>query len=207
MDTREWIAIDRRRLLATAAAACLVPLPAFGAPAEAGLVETVAGEGFAESEAARRSLVTNSRVFIGDLVGTGVQSRLALRLGTATQIKLGAEARLRLDKYIANAGGVLELQRGTMLFDGDPKSRGRNVSVRSPFALIAVRGTRFFAGPSPGVFGVFVARGRVTVSAAGRRVELTQGMGTNIPYPGAPPTDPTAWGAARIQQSLASVGG
>jgi ferric-dicitrate binding protein FerR (iron transport regulator) len=205
MDTRDWMPIDRRALLA--AAACLVPLPAFGASAGAGLVETVAGEGFAEGTAARRSLAANSPVFIGDLVGTGVQSRLALRLGSATQIKLGAEARLRLDKYIANAGGVLELQRGTMLFDGDPKARGRNVSVRSPFALIAVRGTRFFAGPSPGVFGVFVARGRVSVSAAGKRVELTQGMGTNIPYPGAPPTDPAAWGAARIQESLASVGG
>jgi ferric-dicitrate binding protein FerR (iron transport regulator) len=91
-----------------------------------------------------------------------------------------------------------------MLFDG-AGGQSRRISVRSPFALIAVRGTRFFAGPSPGVFGVFVARGRVRVTAAGKAVELTEGMGTNIAHPGAPPTDPAAWGAERIQQALASV--
>jgi ferric-dicitrate binding protein FerR (iron transport regulator) len=129
---------------------------------------------------------------------------LALRLGAGTKLNLGAEARVRLDNFIANAGGVLELQSGTMLFDGD-KQRGRGIAVRSPFALIAVRGTRFFAGPSANVFGVFVARGRVSVMAAGRQVEVREGMGTNIAHPGAPPTDPTAWGEGRIQQALASV--
>jgi ferric-dicitrate binding protein FerR (iron transport regulator) len=169
------------------------------------VVETIYGHGFAESAAARRELQENSRVFVRDLVGTGVNSRLALRLGTRTQLKLGAEARIRLDNFIANAGGVLELQSGAMLFDGDSKQRSRSISVRSPFALIAVRGTRFFAGPSANVFGVFVARGRVDVTAAGRRVVVTEGMGTNIAKIGSPPTPPAAWGQARIQGALASV--
>ena len=204
MDPREQTGLNRRVLLG-AATGSLVPAPAFAAAAsvDAGSVETMAGEGFAERASKRRHLAVNAPVYVGDLVSTGIQSRLALRLGASTQVRLGADARLRLDRYIVDAGGVLELQRGTMLFDGE-KTRG-NVAVRSPFALIAVRGTRFFAGPSANVFGVFVARGRVSVTAAGRRVELTEGMGTNIAYPGARPTDPTAWGAARIQAALASV--
>lgn len=201
MNTRSGAVMTRRALLTTAAA-CFAPMPA--SSAEAGSVTALEGQGFAESAAARRDLVARSGVFIGDLVGTGLQSRLVLRLGAGTQINLGSEARVRIDSFIANAGGVLELQGGAMLFDGNTQ-KGRGVSVRSPFALIAVRGTRFFAGPSAGVFGVFVARGQVRVTASGRRIELTQGMGTNIAYPGAAPTDPTKWGESRVRQALASV--
>jgi hypothetical protein len=52
--------------------------------------------------------------------------------------------------------------------------------VRSPYGLMAVRGTTFFAGPSNDVFGVFVARGVVAVTGGGRTVVLRLGLGTNI---------------------------
>jgi ferric-dicitrate binding protein FerR (iron transport regulator) len=202
MDAKGWAIISRRALLG--AVASLISCPALGAAAEVGSVETITGEGFAVG-AARRPLTTESRVFLGELVGTGVASRLGLLLGTRTQLKLGAEAAVRLDSFITNAGGVIELQSGPMLFDGVGSQKGPGVSVRSQFALIAVRGTRFFAGPSANVFGVFVERGRVRVTAAGRQVDVKAGMGTNIAHPGAPPTPPTAWGAERIRQALASV--
>ena len=70
---------------------------------------------------------------------------------------------------------------------------------------MAVRGTRFFAGPSNNLFGVFVARGVVTVSAAGQQVTLREGEGTDIASPGAPPTPVKRWGAERIRAALASV--
>ena len=203
MNARSKAVISRRTFIGTLAG-CILPIPAFGAASAAGSVEALVGEGFAESAAVRRDLAVRSDVFIGDLVGTGTQSRLTLRLGTATQIKIGSEARVRIDSFIVDAGGVLELQSGAMLFDGDTQN-GRGVSVSSPFALIAVRGTRFFAGPSAGVFGVFVVRGRVHVTAAGRQVEVTEGKGTNIVNPGALPTDPANWGESRIRQALASV--
>jgi hypothetical protein len=77
--------------------------------------------------------------------------------------------------------------------------------VRSPFGLIAVRGTRFFAGPSDDVFGVFVARGVVTVVGQYTAVEVREGLGTDIVRPGAEPTPPHPWGAARIERALALV--
>jgi ferric-dicitrate binding protein FerR (iron transport regulator) len=79
------------------------------------------------------------------------------------------------------------------------------VRIRSAFGLIAVRGTRFFAGPSNNVFGVFVERGSVAVSAAGRRVIVRAGQGTNISHPGAAPTPPAPWGEGRIRSALNSV--
>jgi len=55
------------------------------------------------------------------------------------------------------------------------------------------------------VFGVFVERGRVTVSAGGRRVIVRSGQGTDISHPGSPPTTPGPWREPRIHAALASV--
>src|SRR5277367_6617790 len=111
----------------------------------------------------RRILAPAAALFIGDTVATGEQSAISLHLGTATQVKLGAEARLRIDRFVVNAGGVLVLESGGMVYDHDQKGDQANVAVRVPFGLVAVRGTRFFAGPSNGLFGVFVERGEVMV--------------------------------------------
>jgi hypothetical protein len=62
------------------------------------------------------------------------------------------------------------------------------VQIRSPFALIAVRGTQFFARPSNGRFGVFVARGSVAVTSAGQQVIVREGEGTDFVSSGSPPT-------------------
>ena len=125
---------------------------------QAGKVESSRGECYAQTAAARRALAPAAELFVGDTVGTGEQSALNLHLGTATQVKLGPEARLRIDRFVVNAGGILVLESGGMVYDHDPNADQGNVAVRVPFGLVAVRGTRFFAGPSNGVFGVFVAR-------------------------------------------------
>jgi hypothetical protein len=168
-------------------------------------VETSRGECYALTAAARRSLASTSNVFVGDAVGTGVQSALGLRLGDATRVRLGSEARLRIDRFLVNAGGVLLLERGPMLFDHDADGGQDQITVRSPFGLLAVRGTRFFAGPSNGVFGVFVERGAVMVIGVQTAVWVMSGFGTNITHVGAEPNDPVLWGAARIKNALASV--
>jgi ferric-dicitrate binding protein FerR (iron transport regulator) len=196
---------NRRWLLRYGAMA--LPLLAALRPARAaeqvGSVEGVAGEAFAELEAVRRTLDRTAPIFLSEEVVTGVASRLAMQLGRNTTVKLGEQARLKIDRYLVDAGGEMTLQSGPMLFDGRPHRAG--VQVRSPFALIAVRGTRFFAGPSNGRFGVFVARGSVAVSAGDQEVILHEGEGTDIVSPGATPTPVKRWGAERIRAALASV--
>jgi ferric-dicitrate binding protein FerR (iron transport regulator) len=168
-----------------------------------GSVEGITGEAFAELDSVRRTLDRAAPIFLNEEAMTGVASRLAMRLGRNTTVRLGEQARLKIDRYLVDAGGEMTLRSGPMLFDGKPRRGG--VQVRSPFALIAVRGTRFFAGPSNDRFGVFVARGSVTVSAAGQQVTLREGEGTDIASPGAPPTPVKRWGAERVRAALASV--
>jgi ferric-dicitrate binding protein FerR (iron transport regulator) len=168
-----------------------------------GSVEDVTGEAFAELESVRRPLDRAAPVFLSEEVVTGVASRLGMRLGRNTIVKLGEQARLKIDRFLVDAGGEMTLRSGPLLFDGQPRRSG--LEIRSPFALIAVRGTRFFAGPSNDRFGVFVARGSVTVTSAGQRVNLREGEGTDIASPGTPPTPVKRWAPERIRAALASV--
>jgi ferric-dicitrate binding protein FerR (iron transport regulator) len=168
-----------------------------------GAVEDVTGQAYAEREAVRRALDRSAPVFLSEEVLTGAASRLGMRLGRNTTIRLGEQARLKIDQFLVDAGGEMTLRSGSLLFDGQPRRGG--VQVRSPFALIAVRGTRFFAGPSNDRFGVFVARGSVTVTAAGQQVILREGEGTDIASPGMPPTPVKRWAQPRVQAALASV--
>jgi ferric-dicitrate binding protein FerR (iron transport regulator) len=207
-DPSESIAAISRRFLLrlTMTPVVLALAPAAHAQADkAGAVEEIKGEAFAEKASVRRALDRAAPVFIRDQIATGGGSRLTMRLGRDTMLKLGEWGRVVIDRYLVNAGGEITLGSGALLFDRPAGAKPAALTVRSPFGLIAVRGTRFFAGPSNNVFGVFVARGRVTVSAAGRSVTLRAGEGTNIARPGDAPTPPARWGEPRIISAMMSV--
>jgi ferric-dicitrate binding protein FerR (iron transport regulator) len=196
---------DRRRLLRNGLLA--IPFIFSFRPARAGervgSVEDVKGEAFAQLQSVSRALDPAAPVFLNDEVVTGAGARLGMRLGARTMVRLGEQARLKIDRYVVDAGGEIILGSGPLLFDGQPGRAG--IQVRSPFALIAVRGTRFFAWPSNDRFGVFVERGSVAVTSAGQRVTLREGDGTDIASPGAPPTPVKRWGTERIRAAFASV--
>jgi hypothetical protein len=198
---------NRRWLLSHGALALpfiLVSIPARSAE-RVGSVEEVKGESFAELDGGRRTLDRAAPVFLGDEVVTGIAARLGMRLGRDTRVKVGEQARLKIDRFLVDAGGEMTLRSGPLLFDR-PRRAPATVQIRSPFALIAVRGTRFFAGPSNGRFGVFVVRGSVAVTSAAQQVILREGEGTDVVSPGTPPTPVKRWAPERVRAALASVG-
>ena len=148
--------VDRRDFVAMSAglAAALWPQGLDAAPTS-GHVEAVRGEAFAEIQGSRRVLTVRTNVFVEETVTTGEAARLALRFSGNTRLRLGAATRLKIDRYIANAGGEFSLMEGGLLYDRPGKRRSAESILRSLFGLIAIRGTRVFAGPSNGVFGVF----------------------------------------------------
>jgi ferric-dicitrate binding protein FerR (iron transport regulator) len=194
-------------MVATAAALAVRSRPSHGVPPAAGHVEAATGESTAARAAApSRKLAPSAVVFIDDLIATQVQSTLDLLLGMATHVRLGPETEFRIDRFVVNAGGVLVLDRGAMLYDHEPKDTGDAVTVRTPFGLLAVRGTRFFAGPTKGEFSVFVERGSVMVTGINTFVTLTSGQGTGIAAPGGEPSSPITWGKPRIAEAMGRVG-
>jgi hypothetical protein len=197
--------LTRRGTLAGAIATPFLTSPLATAAEPAGTVEALRGEATAQSGSDIRPLARDASLFVGELVATSVQSAIAMRLGAATQVRLGPEARLRIDRFLIKVGGVLELAKGAMLFDHDPAAGQTETAVRSPFGLIAVRGTRFFAGPSNNMFGVFLYSGELLVVGRNTAVQLQPAFGTDIAAPGEEPTPPHRWAEARVRAAEASV--
>jgi ferric-dicitrate binding protein FerR (iron transport regulator) len=181
----------------------------FSAPLRAadhvGQVQEIKGEAFADANSQHRPLEKSSLLYVGDQVATGPSSRLTMLLGEDTTIRLGELANLVIDQFLSSAGGEISLQSGPMLFDRPSGSRPVPMKIKSSYGLIAVRGTKFFAGPSNGVFGVFVDRGSVLVAGAGAEVLLHAGEGTNLIGSGAKPTAAIAWSRERIQSAFDSI--
>ena len=94
---------------------------------------------------------------------------------------------------------------GAMVFDRDDTLPKTAIEVRSVFGLIGVRGTRFFAGPSRGAFGIFCERGEVKVEAGGETRVLAPGDGVDITAAGAAPSALKRWNPARIDEAFRSV--
>lgn len=199
--------VKRRALIAAVIPVCMIVRSASAAASDSiGEAFDVRGKVVARHVDNVRSLASGSPLMLKDSVETQEHSFARLELAGRTTVRLGSMARLLLDQYVAEAGGVLELGAGAMLFERAEDLPKIDISIRSRFGLMGVRGTRFFAGPSRGVFGVFVARGAVDVQAAGVSRRLAAGQGVNIAGEGQPPDMAKTWGKARIDEALASVG-
>src|SRR5262249_11218676 len=121
----------------TGALAGLAWAPVAHGAERAGQIEDLRGEGYAEAGSARRTLAPAAPVFIADRVGTGPASRLAIHLGQRTKVRLGAETRLTIDRYLVDAGGDLTLDSGAILFDRQAGAPPAPPPRRSPFRPIA----------------------------------------------------------------------
>ncbi|WLR92875.1 FecR family protein [Shinella zoogloeoides] len=141
-----------------------------------------------------------------DFVATGKESFAELALGDDTSLLLGSETELLIDTFIAGQGGTIELGTGQMVFDRPEGLAKIDLTVRTAFGMIGVRGTKFFAGPSRGVFGVFVEHGLVEVTGGGVTRQVGRGQGVDTASPGAAPSEVAQWGDARIREAYARVG-
>lgn len=200
------IGLTRRQAIAA------VPVLLLGTTSKASAADTVGeaadvrGEVLAHQPEDVRNLDSGADILLKDLVETREASFVRLDLSGGTIVHLGSRARLLIDQFVADAGGVLELGDGALLLDRAEDLPKVDLQIRSRFGLIAVRGTRLFAGPSRGVFGIFVDRGAVDVEAAGVTRHVAAGEGIDIPTEGGLPSEVGTWGKPRIDEALASVG-
>ncbi len=190
-----------------------------------GRVLSIDGELTRNSSARMEALTVGASLMESDLLATGRESFAKLKLGADTDILLGPETQLLIDRYLAGQGGELQLMSGQMLFDRPEGLPKIDLSVKTTFGMIGVRGTKFFAGPLQGIFSVYVEHGRIDVSNAGVSRRVTAGEGLDIPTPKggyrslgdsakdaaamarmAIPGIPSRWAQARVKDAYASVG-
>jgi ferric-dicitrate binding protein FerR (iron transport regulator) len=199
---------SRRLILAVGTAAIVLGRQARAA-GQIGLAVHTAGEPSLQRAQSLYPLRARDAVFEGDIIRTNQRSLAELMLAELTRISLGPNSELAIDSFTAGLGGHVSLG-GAMVFDRPEDLPPIDLTIRSAYARIGVRGTRFFAGPSRGVFAIFVARGSVEVRTAGLFTRSTRilgpGEGVDIARPGGTPGPVIRWGQARIDEAFASVG-
>ncbi|MEO8667855.1 MAG: FecR domain-containing protein [Bauldia sp.] len=189
-----------------------VALVTFAALAEAGdpvgKVARVQGE--ATSDAAVLSV--GSPVEQDQAIETGDGARLEIVFVDGTALTVGEKSKVTIDRFVFDPYGpknALELAVvGPFRFVSGKlgKALGSNVSIKLPFATMGIRGTDVWGGPIDDKFGVFLAHGIVTVSAAGATVVLSRpGSGTNVERIGAAPGKVTTWPKDKVARANATV--
>lgn len=126
-----------------------------------------------------RPLERGSAVAIGEGVQTAAASRATLELVDGAMVDLAERSAVR----IMDSGAQheqLALAAGSVFFQVPKLEHGHTLSVRTPDAVVTVRGTRFSvaieqAGAQVST-SVDVSEGRVQIDAAGRSFLLTAGQ-------------------------------
>ena len=118
-----------------------------------------------------RAAAVGTPVQMDDELRTGAGARLQVTFHDQSQLTLGENARVVIDSYVYNpkkssANVVLNATRGAFRFAGGKieQMHQKNITVNTPNAALAVRGTHFWAGPIYGKYGVLLLNGNVRVS-------------------------------------------
>jgi hypothetical protein len=167
-------------------------------------------QGSVTSGAAR--LAAGSPIEQDQVVETGPGARLEIVFVDGTTFTVGEKSKVTIDRFVYNPGGATNTIRlavvGPFRFVSGKlgKALGSNVSIKTPFATMGIRGTDVWGGPIDNRYGVFLAEGIVTVSAGGGTVVLSRrGSGTNIDRIGALPGNVTQWPQDKIARAIATV--
>ena len=148
-----------------------------------------------------------------DLVATGSKSFASMLLGTETKIIMGENTEVLLDSFLAEQGGTIELVSGDMVFDRPEGTPKIDLTIRTTFGQIGVRGTNFFVGKSRGNMAVFVEHGLVEVKSGETLRKVGIGEGVDIAGDsktrslfGGDVSETKKWGKGRIEEAYKSVG-
>jgi hypothetical protein len=127
-------------------------------------------------------------IHMNDRLRTGANARLQVRFRDNSVLTLGEKANVVVDRYIFNPEKskgeiLLSATQGAFRFAGGKLKQmsDKKITVNTPVAALAVRGTEFWGGPIDGQYAVLLLTGKVSVSNRAGSVRLSgPGMGTDI---------------------------
>ena len=185
-------------------------VPGIGGTGIIGTVSDVDNEAQIVSASGTTTATVGLAVHMKDELRTGADGRLQITFQDHTVLTLGEDANLVIDRYVfdPNRGigdALLHATQGAFRFAaGQIKDmQSKAITVSTPLAEIAVRGTEFWGGPTDEQYGVLLIEGEVTVTNQGGTVRLTQpGEGTEIHSRFESPRPPTKWASERVTRAL-----
>ena len=130
-------------------------------------------------------------VNMGDRLTTGKGARMAVTFSDGSTMTLGENATVVVDKFVydpnkSSATVALSVSKGALQFAGGKieKMKKKDVTVKTSYAALAVRGTHFWTGKVDGKHGVLLLNGRVDVKSKQGKVVLNKpNYGVDIETP------------------------
>jgi len=138
-----------------------------------------------KTEASLSSKGTTTQATEGGRIVTGVDGATSLLLGTSGTARMGADSELKVPEAVEK-NHSLELLKGRLFMNiqGDEiKKRGdTEFRLKTPAALLAVKGTKFFTISENGTEMIGVHEGRVTVTepTSGRSIDMEAGNTVSV---------------------------
>jgi hypothetical protein len=124
-----------------------------------------------EATVSGRPATVGAAVSMNEELRTGANGRLQVTFRDNSSLTLGENAKVVIDRYVFNpdkstADVILNATRGAIRFAGGKieQMHQKTITVNTPNAALAVRGTHFWAGPINGKYGVLLLNGNVRVS-------------------------------------------
>ncbi len=193
------------RRLAVALVLILAPVGVLAA--EVGSIAALRGEVNVVRDGDVLAVRAGDAVMSGDRVVTGRNGMALLQLRGGLTLTVARGTELLVGDVVptvaeAAFAGWLELIEGLVRAVSSAPARSPEVEIRSPLAVTSVRSTEWTVQHDPGHTAVFCRDGEVEVAAAGARVVLAAGDGTDVRGT-APPSTPVAWGSPRVADTLA----
>lgn len=191
-----------------------LPASLLAAGNSAGEIVSLRGANTVTQEGKTTKLYRGAAVIVGDQLRTGKNARLKLRMVDGTEITLGENSEFTVREYDVRisegtGSGVLELTKGFFraVTGKITKLRENKFQVKTPLAVIGVRGTDFWGEQHPNKLRVALLGGTaVTVSNDYGSVEITEaGFGTEITAPNQAPRDPFRWSPEAITKAAGTV--
>jgi hypothetical protein len=156
-----------------------------------------------------RAAHLGARLFQGDRIVTGPESRIRIEFSDQSTLSIGADSDIHLSQYLRDGEGrtinaVLSLLRGIVRAALALGERPRNFDIKTETVVASVRSTDWVIEAREDRTSVFVVTGNVKVAVldGGVEVGLVEGFGTDVAV-GSMPTTPKRWGAGRVEDVLA----
>ncbi len=148
-----------------------------------------------------------------DELQTGNDGRVEVTLIDETVLTLGENGRMRVDEFVFDpqndtGSAFVSALKGPFRFVTGKfgKLANKTAEIRTPLALIGIRGTDFWGGPVRGVYGVFLLDGSVSVTnQAGEEVLDTPGTGVNLTAAVEPPGAVSTWAQDKVDEAISSI--
>ena len=171
-----------RSLLSLAILTCLVSTSYIGTAAAAAVGKVTRVH--KQAQVGSRTATAGTSVNMNDRLRTGPGARLQVRFIDGTELTLGENANVVINRYVydpAKSTGKMALTstQGAFRFATGKLNQMKNkdVTVNTPKGALAVRGTEFWSGPIDGHYGTYLMKGKVDVTNRGGAVTLSPGQG------------------------------